>query len=132
MYQLAHSLESAAPVFNIVPITDHTVWRLSEAGALQSYASKSFYLPVPEAKEIISRRVAFLKGSSRQSQRPLSHIFRAKGFQVEVNNLQMLAEAVEKVFVENDYVSGLIGRLGNFDIRRMLKLWLSGSSCHPR
>jgi hypothetical protein len=34
----------------------------------------------------------------------------------------MLAEAVEKVFIENDYVSGLIGRLGNFDIRRMLKL----------
>ncbi|MGU3454352.1 MULTISPECIES: ATP-binding protein [unclassified Methylobacterium] len=122
VYQLAHSLESAAPVFNIVPITDRTVWRLSKAGALQSYASKSFYLPVPEAKEIISRRVAFLKGKLKAEPKAAKSYFSRKGFQVEVNNLQMLAEAVEKVFVENDYVSGLIGRLGNFDIRRMLKL----------
>ncbi len=26
------------------------------------------------------------------------------------------------MFVENDYVSGMIGRLANFDIRRMLRL----------
>ncbi|NNM72433.1 ATP-binding protein [Enterovirga aerilata] len=122
VYQLAHSLESAAPVFNIVPITDRTVWRLSKAGALQSYAAKSFYLPVPEAKEIISRRVSFLKGKLRKEPNAARAYFSSKGFQVEVNNLQMLAEAVEKVFVENDFVSGLIGRLGNFDIRRMLKL----------
>lgn len=122
VYQLAHSLESAAPVFNVVPITDRTVWRLSKAGALQSYAAKSFYLPVPDAKEIISRRVTFLKGKLREEPKAAKAYFSAKGFQVEVNNLQMLAEAVEKVFVENDFVSGLIGRLGNFDIRRMLKL----------
>jgi hypothetical protein len=47
VYQLAHSLESAAPVFNIVPITDRTVWRLSKAGALQSYSARSFYLGSP-------------------------------------------------------------------------------------
>ena len=122
VYQLAHSLESAAPVFNVVPITDRTVWRLSKAGALQSYAATSFYLPVPDAKEIISRRVTFLKGKLKAEPRAAKAYFSSKGFQVEVNNLQMLAEAVEKVFVENDYVSGLIGRLGNFDIRRMLKL----------
>jgi hypothetical protein len=34
----------------------------------------------------------------------------------------MLAEAVGKVFLENDYVSGLLGRLGNFNIRVMLRL----------
>ncbi|KYK50025.1 hypothetical protein A1D31_22190 [Bradyrhizobium liaoningense] len=34
----------------------------------------------------------------------------------------MLAEAVGKVFLENDYVSGLLGRLGNFNIRIMLRL----------
>ena len=65
VYQMAHSLESAAPIFNIVPITDRTVWRLSKAGALQSYSSRSFYLPVPEAKEIISRRVDFDRRLSR-------------------------------------------------------------------
>lgn len=122
VYQLAHSLESAAPVFNIVPITDRTIWRLSKAGALQSYAAKSFYLPVPEAKEIISRRVKFLQSKLGAEPASARAYFSRKGFQVEVNDLAMLAEAVEKVFVENDYVSGLIGRLGNFDIRRMLKL----------
>ena len=61
VYQMAHSFEGAGPVFNVVPITDRTVWRLSKAGALQSYSAKSFYLPVPDAKEIISRRVDFLK-----------------------------------------------------------------------
>ncbi|RKE86259.1 ATP-binding protein [Rhizobium sp. AG855] len=122
VYQLAHSLESAGAVFNIVPITDRTIWRLAKAGALQSYSAKSFYLPVPEAKEIISRRVTFLKAKLRAEPNAAKSYFSRKGFQIEVNNLQMLAEAVEKVFVENDYVSGLIGRLGNFDIRRMLKI----------
>jgi len=48
--------------------------------------------------------------------------FSKRGFQVEVNDLAILADAVGKVFVDNDYVSGFIGRLGNFDIRRMLKI----------
>jgi hypothetical protein len=122
VYQLAHSFESAAPVFNVVPITDRTVWRLSKAGALQSYSSRSFYLPVPDAKEIISRRVDFLKLKIKAAPSAAKSYFSRKGFQVEVNDLAILAEAVGKVFVDNDYVSGLIGRLGNFDIRRMLRL----------
>lgn len=122
VYQLAHSYESAAPVFNVVPITDRTVWRLSKAGALQSYTSRSFYLPVPDAKEIISRRVDFLKLKVKAEPKAAKSYFSKRGFQVEVNDLAILADAVGKVFVENDYISGLIGRLGNFDIRRMLRL----------
>lgn len=122
VYQMAHSYESAAPVFNIVPITDRTVWRLSKAGALQSYSALSFYLPVPDAKEIISRRVDFLRAKVEAEPNAAKSYFSKRGFQVEVNDLAILAEAVGKVFVDNDYVSGLIGRLGNFDIRRMLKI----------
>jgi hypothetical protein len=122
VYQAAHSFESAAPVFNIVPITDRTVWRLSKAGALQSYSAHSFYLPTPEAKQIISRRVEFLKSKVRAEPRAAQSYFSKLGFRVEVNDLAVLADAVGKVFVENDYVSGLIGRLGNFDIRRMLRI----------
>ena len=109
-------------MFTIVPITDRTVWRLSKAGALQSYSAKSFYLPVPDAKEIISRRVNFLKGKVKEEPRAAESYFSRRGFHVKVNDLAILAEAVGKVFVENDYVSGFIGRLGNFDIRRMLKI----------
>jgi hypothetical protein len=122
VYQAAHSLESAASVFNIVPITDRTVWRLSKAGALQSYSAHSFYLPTPDAKEIISRRVEFLKSKVHAEPKAAQSYFSNLGFRVEVNDLAVLADAVGKVFVENDYVSGFIGRLGNFDIRRMLKI----------
>jgi AAA ATPase domain len=122
VYQLAHSLESAAPVFNVVPITDRTVWRLSKAGALQSYSASSFYLPVPDAKEIISRRVDFLKSKVEAEPKAAKSYFSKLGFKVEVNDLAVLADAVGKIFVENDYVSGFIGRLGNFDIRRMLRI----------
>jgi hypothetical protein len=122
VYQLAHSLESAAPVFNVVPITDRTVWRLSKAGALQSYSSHSFYLPVPDAKEIISRRVNFLRSKVEAEPKAAKSYFSRLGFRVELNDLAVLADAVQRVFVDNDYVSGFIGRLGNFDIRRMLKI----------
>ncbi|MDP2367236.1 ATP-binding protein [Rhodoferax sp.] len=122
VYQMAHSYESAAPVFNVVPITDRTVWRLSKAGALQSYSARNFYLPVPDAKAIIARRVEFLKLKVQSEPNAAKSYFSKRGFQVEVNDLAILADAVGKVFVDNDYVSGFIGRLGNFDIRRMLKI----------
>ncbi|AUW42561.1 ATP-binding protein [Rhizobium leguminosarum] len=122
VYQLAHSLESAAPVFNIVPITDRSVWRLSKAGALQSYTSRSFYLPVPDAKQIISRRVTFIKKKLEGEKPATEAYFSRRGFRVQINDIRVMADTVEKVFVDNDYVTGLIGRLGNFDIRRMLKL----------
>lgn len=122
VYQLAHSYESAGVVFNIVPITDRTVWRLSKDGALQSYSSRSFYLPVPEAKEIIAKRVDFLKAKVNAPAEAAKSYFSRLGFQVQVNDLAMLAEAVGKVFLESDYVSGLLGRLGNFNIRVMLRL----------
>ncbi|TPI77691.1 AAA family ATPase [Mesorhizobium sp. B2-8-9] len=122
VYQLAHSLESAASVFNVVPITDRTVWRLSKAGALQSYSAHSFYLPVPDAKEIISRRVNFLQAKVEAEPGAAKSYFSRLGFRVEINDLAILADAVRRVFVDNDYVSGFIGRLGNFDIRRMLRI----------
>jgi energy-coupling factor transporter ATP-binding protein EcfA2 len=122
VYQLAHSYESAGVVFNVVPITDRTVWRLSKDGALQSYSSRSFYLPVPEARDIISKRVEFLKAKVNAPVEAAKSYFSRLGFQVQVNDLAMLAEAVGKVFLENDYVSGLLGRLGNFNIRVTLRL----------
>jgi len=122
IYQMAHSLEGASAVFNVVPITDRTVWRLSKAGALQSYSARSFYLPTPDAKEIISRRVEFLKNKIGEEPGAARSYFSKKGFQVEINDLAILADAVGKVFIENDYISGFIGRLGNFNIRRMLKI----------
>ena len=64
----------------------------------------------------------FLKAKVQAEPNAAKSYFSKRGFQVEVNDLAILADAVGKVFVENDYVSGFIGRLGNFDIRRMLKI----------
>jgi len=123
IFQLAHSINSNAPaVLNIVPITDRTVWRLSKAGALQSYPSKSFYLPVPEAKAILTKRISYVKNKLSGDDDGAKSYFSKQGFKVTLPNISKIADAVERTFVDNDFVSGQIGRLTNFDIRRMLKL----------
>lgn len=122
VYQLAHSLGVSTPVFTLVPITDRTIWRHGKAGALQSYSARTFYLPVPDAKEIIYKRVSFVKDKLADDPAAAHAYFSARGFQVGVADLTMIAQAIERVLVQQDYVSGLIGRLANFDIRRMLEL----------
>ncbi len=120
IFQLANSFAVSSAVLNIVPITDRTVWRLSKAGALQSYSAKSFYLPVPEAKQILQRRIEYVKGKLNNDPDLAKKYFSSRGFRITLDNIDRFAQAVERIFVENDFVSGLIGRLANFDIRRML------------
>lgn len=122
IYQLAHALGTTAATLTIVPITDRTIWRLSKAGALQSYPAKSFYLPVPEARQIIRRRVDFLNRKLDAEPKRAKSYFSRMGFSVELKDLKVFSNAIGRLFVETDYVSALIGRLTNFDIRRMLEL----------
>ncbi|MCW0047674.1 hypothetical protein OIU13_14170 [Brevundimonas sp. BT-123] len=122
IFQLAYSFGVECPVLNIVPITDRTVWRLSKAGAIQSYSSKSFYLPVPEAKQILSKRIDYINSRLAEEPNLSKQYFSSKGFRVQLDNIGRFAEAVDRLFVKNDFVSGLIGQLANFDIRRMLKI----------
>jgi energy-coupling factor transporter ATP-binding protein EcfA2 len=122
IFQLAHALGTQSTVLSIVPITDRTIWRLSKSGALQSYPSKSFYLPPPEVKEILSRRVDFVKRKLDQDPDVAKYYFSSKGFKISLQNLDQFARAIERVFIDNDFVSGLVGRLANYDIRRMLEL----------
>jgi hypothetical protein len=95
---------------------------MAKAGALQSYPAKTFYLPVPEAKHILAKRVSFVKLKLKAEPAAAREYFSRKGFTVGIKSLEMFANAIERVFVETEYVSGLIGRLANFDIRRMLEL----------
>lgn len=120
VYQFSHSLSTESPVFCIVPITDRSIWSLSKADALQSYNSKSFYLPVPEAKQVIAKRVEFLRKKVR-SEAEFHQYFSRQGFRV-VSDVSNLIDAIEQIFVRTDFVTGTIGRLTNFEIRRMLKL----------
>lgn len=122
IFQMAHAISVSTPVLNIVPITDRTVWRLSKVGALQSYASRSFFLPVPEAKQILQKRIEYIKDKLNDDEELSKRYFSSRGFRVTLQNIDRFARAVERLFVDNDFVSGLIGRLSNFDIRRMLQL----------
>lgn len=122
LYQLAHSFSVASPVLNIMPITDRTVWRLSKTGALQSYPARSFYLPVPEAKKILQKRIDYVNSKLNDSPDMAKSYFSSRGFRVKLDNIDRFSQAVERIFVSNDFVSGLIGRLANFDIRRMLQV----------
>ena len=122
IFQLAHAIGESSSVLNIVPITDRTVWRLSKAGALQSYPARSFYLPVPEAKQILRKRIDYVKRRLNDDPDMARRYFSQKGFTITLSSIDKFAQAVERVFVQNDFVSGLIGRLANFDIRRMLEI----------
>ncbi|MDO8902275.1 MAG: hypothetical protein Q7V15_13090 [Phenylobacterium sp.] len=122
VFQLANSISNRCPVLNIVPITDRTVWRLSRDGALKSYSAQSFYLPVPESKQILRKRIEYVKDKLNDSQDFAKQYFTSKGFKVSLENIDRFAVAVERLFVSNEFVSGTIGRLANFNIRRMLDI----------
>lgn len=122
IFQLAHALGQSSVLLNIVSITDRTVWRLSKTGALQSYSAQSFYLPVPEAKQILRKRIEYVKIRLNDDPTMAKSYFSSKGFRVTLDNIDRFAQAVERLFIQNDFVSGLIGRLANFDIRRMLQI----------
>ena len=52
VFQYGQSLFRSVFSFVICPITDRTIWQLSKAGPLQSYETRTFYLPVPSTKEV--------------------------------------------------------------------------------
>jgi hypothetical protein len=109
-------------VAELVPITDRSIWRLSKSGAFQSYSSRTFFLPTPPAKEILSRRIAFIESKLAGDPKVSGRYFSSKGIRISISNLNAFVQVLEEAFVSDEHLSGLIGRLSNFDIRRMLIL----------
>lgn len=122
VFQYAVSLRNAAVCFLVVPITDRSIWRLSKAGSFQSYVSRTFYLPTPPAKEILARRIIYIKSKLEQDEAASGIYFSSKGIRISIKNLNGFVNVLEEAFVRDERLSGLIGRLSNFDIRRMLLL----------
>lgn len=122
VFQYAVSLKNNCVCFLLVPITDRSIWRLSKSGAFQSYSSRTFFLPTPPAKEILSRRIAFIENKLAGDPAVSGKYFSAKGIRISISNLNAFVRVLEEAFVTDEYLSGLIGRLSNFDIRRMLIL----------
>lgn len=121
VFQFAVGLKNASLSFIVIPITDRSIWRLSKVGALQSYVSRSFYLPTPAAKEVLARRIAYIR-TKLEKEGQSGAYFSSRGIRISIRNLNAFVNILEDTFVRNEALSGLIGRLSNYDIRRMLLL----------
>ena len=108
--------------FFICPITDKSIWQLSKSGPFQSYPTKQFFLPPPKAGEILQKRVNFLKEKIREQKKQPTSYFLEKGMSFTIDKLENFAAYIEEIFVNEEFLSGKIGRLANFEVRRMLQL----------
>ncbi len=122
VFQFAQSIHSSIFSFIICPITDKTVWQLSKSGPFQSYLTKSFYLPIPNTKEILKKRVSFIRNKIIEEDKQKGSYFLQKGIRLSVSNLNAFAACIEEIFINTDYTSRTISWLCNHDIRRCLLL----------
>jgi hypothetical protein len=122
VFQFGVALRNAALSFIIVPITDRSIWRLSKSGVFQSYLSRSFYLPSPAAKEVLARRIHYLRMKLDEGESSSGTYFSSRGIRISIGNLNGFVNVLEDAFVRNEMLSNLIWRLANYDIRRMLLL----------
>jgi hypothetical protein len=122
VFQYAVSLRNASVCFLLVPITDRSIWRLSKSGSFQSYTSRTFFLPSPPAREILQKRVKFIERKLEEDAAASGTYFSSKGIRVSITNLNAFVQVLEEAFVRESALSGLIARLANFDIRRMMLL----------
>ena len=122
VFQFAQSIYRDCFSFIICPITDRTVWQLSKSGPLQSYDHRDFYLPVPSTKEVLIKRVEFIKSKAEENAENGGDYFAGKGIRLSIPNVKAFALSVESIFVDEKYVGRMVGWLANFDIRRGLQV----------
>lgn len=122
VFQFAQSIYRECFSFIICPITDRTVWQLSKSGPLQSYDHRDFYLPVPSTKEVLTKRVEFIKLKAQEDPENSKEYFTKKGIRLSISDVTAFALSVEDIFINEDYVGRMVGWLANFDIRRGLQI----------
>lgn len=123
LFQYSESLKRNIPlVFTILPITDKTAWEHVKGGPLESYKSKSYYLPVPATKDVFKKRIEYLKTKLKQSDQKSGKFTTHNGFTVNVENINAFARCIETVFIEKEYISRTLGSLSNYNIRKCLDL----------
>jgi energy-coupling factor transporter ATP-binding protein EcfA2 len=123
VFQYAYALFRAVPLsVVVVPITDRTIWRLSKAGALQSYSAKTLYLPVPSTKSVLEKRVMFIRRKLDEGPDKSGLYFSSRGLRIKMENMPAFAACVEEAFINTDYIGRRIAALSNHDLRRSLDL----------
>lgn len=123
VFQYAYALFRAVTLsVVVVPITDRTIWRLSKAGALQSYSAKTLYLPVPSTKSVLEKRILFIKRKLDEGTEKSRQYFTSRGLRITMENMPAFAACVEEAFIRTDYIARRLGALTNHDLRRGLEL----------
>ncbi|QSJ15784.1 AAA family ATPase [Nostoc sp. UHCC 0702] len=122
VFQYAQSIYRESFSFIICPITDRTIWQLSKSGPLQSYEHRDFYLPVPSTKEVLAKRVDFIKEKAKEDTEVNGNYFTNKGIRLSIPDITAFALSVEDIFIHEDYIGRIVGWLSNFDIRRSLQI----------
>jgi hypothetical protein len=123
VFQFAQSIFRGSFSFVICLITDRTIWQLSKSGPLQSYETRAFYLPVPSTKEVLSKRVEFIKEKTiGEANEAKGEYFLSKGIRLQIGDIRAFAACVEDLFIREDYVGREVGWLSNHDIRRSLQI----------
>ena len=125
IFQFAQSLRRHANhCLLIFPVTDKSAWYFSKTDMFGIYQSRSFFLPTPAPREVFRRRVDFLKQrlSTDITINERNSYFSSRGIRVSIDDLSKFAEVLESGFVDQDYISNIIGELTNYNIRRTLQL----------
>lgn len=108
--------------FIICPITDRTIWQLSKEGPFQSYPTRSFFLPIPPTKEILSKRVKFINQKLEDEKQEKGQYFLKKGIKLQIADIKAFAACIENILINTEYIARMIGWLSNHDIRRSLMI----------
>lgn len=123
VYQYARSLYEPSVCLVILPITDRTSWQLSKHGALQSFEHEAFFLPAPPTEQVIQKRIEFMERRvAAERDRPDERYFVGKGISLTIDDISAFARSLQRVFLQTSNVSGWIGALANYDVRRTLEL----------
>lgn len=123
VFQYARSIYEAVLCMVIMPITDRTSWQLSREGALRSFENHSLFLPTPDPRRVLDRRIKYLESQlDAERRQPGRDYFVNRGIHVSIDNLAAFSSALQSVFLSSSIVSRWIGNLANQDIRRCLEI----------
>jgi len=122
VFQFSQAIHGEIPfTFIVMPITDRSFWRLSKGGPFQTYHSKKFYLPVPPTKEVLEKRVAYLKRKIEENESQRQY-FLTHGIRLSLENIEGFAACLEEVFLREDFVARRISWLANNNLRKSLEI----------
>jgi energy-coupling factor transporter ATP-binding protein EcfA2 len=123
IFQYARSIYESELCLIIMPITDRTSWQLSREGALRSFENESLYLPTPEPKVILQKRITYFEEKLKEEKKESGKgYFFARGITLSIENLTAFSILLQNIFLKTGDTSFWIGNLANRDIRRCLEL----------